>query len=258
MVTDLRTGTQYFDEAFPAFVSYFVQIAYCNLLCQLLRACAYGQIRVIFCDSSCRGTNWLFSSSEKEGVWNRGSWGSRAVGQEREGSFIFPAKGVDGWAVGRECYPASAGTTGSLKSALAIAKRCPVIGHARPLSCERYSKFARTRARILGFGKYAPAIRVQQRVSPFQEFEDLGDVNLIVVALFALDPDDLRERWFVRQKVYFRLVQAEESTFVVHRGHLEGFVFVVRSYLPCESNVCVLDGLAADMSSGIAVHGGRI
>jgi len=199
MVTDLRTGTQYFDEAFPAFVSYFVQIAHCNLLCQLLCACACGQIRVILCDSSC--TNRLFSSSEKEGVWNRGSWGSRAVGQEREGSFIFAAKGFDGLAVGRECYPASAGTTGSFKSALAIAKRCPVLGHARPLSCERDSKFARARARILGFGKNAPAIRVQQRVSPFQEFEDLGDVNLIVVALFALDPDDLRERWFVRQKV---------------------------------------------------------
>jgi hypothetical protein len=130
MVTDLRTGTQYFDEAFPAFVSYFVQIAHCNLLCQLLCACACGQIRVILCDSSC--TNRLFSSSEKEGVWNRGSWGSRAVGQEREGSFIFAAKGFDGLAVGRDCYPASAGTTGSFKSALAIAKRCPVIGHARP------------------------------------------------------------------------------------------------------------------------------
>jgi hypothetical protein len=36
MVTDLRAGTEDFDEAFPAFVSYFVQIAHCNLLCQLL------------------------------------------------------------------------------------------------------------------------------------------------------------------------------------------------------------------------------
>jgi len=70
----------------------------------------------------------------------------------------------------------------------------------------------------------AAARGVEQRVSALQELQDLAQVKLIVVALFAFDAERVGKDGVLFEKVTLCAEQLHLPAVVVHRCHLEGRV----------------------------------